>query len=324
MDKYIELHSHFDGAITPDIAHELEKILGLKTLTPMAELEKKLSVTSDCGDLNDFLRCFEFPLSLLQTKETISEAMRLEQEAMKKEGVVYAEIRFAPQSHTNGNLDAEDVIKAALDGLRKSDLECNLILCCMRGAEYEKNMEVIDLAEKYLVKNGGVTAIDLAGAEAVFRTSDYVGLFEEAQRKGIPYTIHAGEADGAESIRCALDMGAGRIGHGVTLFEDEELIKRVIDEEIVLEMCPTSNRLTNAVDDMDDYPLKMYLQKGIKVTLNTDDKAICRTTLPKEYEYVEKKYGITREHRRQMYMNAVDAAFTDNATKEYLRSIFDK
>ncbi len=157
----------------------------------------------------------------------------------------------------------------------------------------EENLETVNLAKKYLVKDEGVVAIDLAGAEGLFKTADFEKEFSMAQELGIPFTIHAGEADGAESVWTALKFGAKRIGHGVRIAEDPELIKYVIEHNIPLEMCPNSNRQTKAVDDMTAYPLKKFLEAGVKVTINTDDMAICRTNLQNEFDYIKKMYGIS-------------------------------
>ena len=189
----------------------------------------------------------------------------------------------------------------------------------MRGQDVKaQNMETIRLAKKYLVKDGGVVAIDLAGAEGLFPTADYKEEFEEAQRLGIPVTIHAGEADGAESVKTALEFGAVRIGHGVRSFEDPGLLQELKRRQTCLEMCPTSNRQTKAIENMEQYPLTDYLKMGICVTINTDDMAISRTTIQKEFSYVEKMYGLTEEQKERLFLNAVQFAFTTDERKKQL------
>lgn len=316
---YIELHTHLDGAITVDIANRLVKILKKDSLPAFNVSEDILSVSQDCENLEDFLSRFSFLLSLLQTQECISEAVFMEQEEMKREGVIYAEIRFAPQFHTKEGLSQREVIEAALKGLGRSDLPCNLILCCMRGADVsDANNETVKLAEEFLVEDNGVVAVDLAGAEGCFPTSDYINLFKAVKDKKIPFTLHAGEAAGSESIRCAVEMGAARIGHGVALYQDRELIREVREKGITLEMCPTSNRLTRAVPDMQDYPLKKYLESGVRVTVNTDDKAVCRTCIGKEFEYIRNNYGITKDQEKQMLIYAAESAFAGQLTKKMI------
>jgi len=318
---YIDLHLHLDGAITVEIAKKLAK---LQEITLPAkddeELHSMLSVPAECTSLNDFLSCFALPCSLMQTEEGLREAVRLVMDDALSQGVIYAEVRFAPQLHTNCGMTQEKAVLAALDGLKRSALKCNLILCCMRGDDTaDANFETLEIAKKYLVEDGGVVAIDLAGAEALYPTKDYRALFARAKEYGVPFTIHAGEADGADSIREAIGFGASRIGHGVRCFEDDALTELVIERGIPFEMCPTSNRQTHAVENMDDYPFMDYLKKGIKVTLNTDDPAIEGTTLAGEYRYMEETFGLTHEHEMLLLKNAVDAAFTTDSVKSALR-----
>lgn len=318
----IDLHCHLDGSITLDIAKKLGELQNIELPAKSDEaLLKKLSVPEDCESLNDFLQCFGLPLRLLQTKEGIAEAVRLVQENCKSQGLEYLEIRFAPQLHQIQGLSQEEVILSALEGLKQSDLHTNLILCLMRSDHnQDENLETVRLAKKYLVKDEGVVAIDLAGAEGLFKTADFEKEFSFASELGVPFTIHAGEADGASSVWTALKFGAKRIGHGVRICEDPELVKYVVEHRIPLEMCPNSNRQTKAVDDMTKYPLKDFLKAGVKVTINTDDMAICRTTLENEYSYIEKMYGITPEEKKQLLLNAVDAAFCSDEFKIFLKN----
>ena len=319
VDKYIDLHFHLDGSLTKEIARRLAELQGIWVPESDAELERLLTVPESCADLNEFLRCFDFPGSLLQTREGISEAVFLVAENIRSQGVIYAEIRFAPQKCTDKGMTQEEAVQAALEGLKRTDLKANLILCCMRGRDGAANLETVDVAGKYLVEDGGVVAIDLAGAEALFPTSDYKALFERASGLGIPFTIHAGEAAGADSVRCAVEYGAKRIGHGVRIFEDPEVLKLVKEKGIVLEMCPTSNRQTRAVEDMSKYPFMDYLKEEIRVTINTDDMAIEGTTLAKEYRYMEQNFGLTPEQERTVLSNAVDGAFTTDEVRLRLR-----
>lgn len=316
---YIDLHLHLDGAVTIEIARKLAKLQGISLSEDDFELEKLLTVPADCASLNDFLKCFELPLSLMQTGEGLSEAVRLVAENIRSQGVIYAEIRFAPQLHKDRGMSQEDAVKAALSGLSKTKLKANLILCCMRGKGNEaENEETVELAKKYLVRDGGVVAIDLAGAEALFPTADYKDLFVRAAALGIPFTIHAGEADGAESVRLAVEYGAHRIGHGIRSNEDPELLKVLMDGGIFLETCPTSNRQTHAVEDMSKYPFMDFLKQGIRVTINTDDMGIEGTTLADEFRYMEREFGLTESQKKQVLRNAVDAAFTTQEVKEWL------
>ncbi len=324
---YIDLHLHLDGAVTVPIARKLAALQGISLpAEDDEELKKLLQVPPDCTSLDDFLKCFALPGSLMQTPEGLKQAVKLVLEDIESQGVVYAEIRFAPQFHVSGGMTQEDAVQAALEGLRdindSSGIHANLILCLMRLADNrEANLETLRLAERYLVPDGGVVAIDLAGAEALYPTKDYEDIFKQAAKAGIPYTIHAGEADGADSVRAAVDFGARRIGHGVRSTEDPGLLRLLAEQHITLEMCPTSNRQTHAVEDMSSYPLIRFMEAGIPVTLNTDDPAIEGTTIAEEFTYMEELLGLGEEQRKQLYINAVDAAFTTDEIKKKLLNI---
>lgn len=321
INRYIDLHMHLDGSITIEIARKLAAMqrIELPAKTDI-DLEQLLTVPPECDDLNDFLACFDLPLSLLQTPEALTEAVRLVGDNVKSEGVMYAEIRWAPQLHTQKGMTQEEAVLAALEGLKKTSLKVNLILCCMRGEGNENlNIETLKLAKKYLVRDGGVVAIDLAGAEALFPTERYRTLFTMARQNGVPFTIHAGEADGPESVRLAIEYGAHRVGHGVRIEEDPAVLELVKEKGIYLEMCPTSNRQTHAEENMDLYPFMDYLNAGIKVTINTDDMGIEGTTLADEFRYMEQKFGLTGEQERQILKYSIEAAFTTDEVKDRLR-----
>ncbi|MBQ7733301.1 MAG: adenosine deaminase [Synergistaceae bacterium] len=321
--KYIDLHLHLDGALTVDIAKKLADLQDIKLPAENdSELEKLLVAPEECKSLNDFLNCFALPLTLMQTPEGLRESVKLVLDNIKSQGVIYAEIRYAPQLHCDKGMTQEDAIKAALEGLKESSLKANLILCLMRGGGNDAaNYETIELAKKYLVKDGGVVAIDLAGAEALFPTSNYAKFFELARSYNIPFTIHAGEADGAQSIRDAITFGAVRIGHGVRIYESPDVEALVKSSGICLEICPTSERMTHAIEDMKEFPFMRYLHNGIRLTLNTDDMGIEGTTLADEFDYVRENFGLTPEDERAMLNNAIDAAFTTDEVKESLRKI---
>ncbi|MBQ3393422.1 MAG: adenosine deaminase [Lachnospiraceae bacterium] len=321
MHSYLDLHLHLDGALTPAMAKELAALQNITLPVSNDEsLKKLLTVSPDCESLNSFLECFALPLLLMQTPAGLRETVRLVGDHLLSQGLIYAEIRFAPQLHTALDMTQEDAVKAALKGLEETALKANLILCCMRGQGNEKaNEETLELTRRYLVPDGGVVAMDLAGAEGLFPTSRYGNLFEKARAYGIPYTIHAGEADGAQSVRAAVEYGAARIGHGVRSREDPEVMEMLKEKGITLELCPTSNRMTHAVEDMTDYPLLRYMDEGIPVTVNTDDPGIEDTTIEKEFHYMRELLGLTPEQERQLLLNAVDAAFTTDEVKDSLR-----
>ena len=321
ITKFIDLHLHLDGAITVDIAKKLASLQKIKLPTnDDKKLEALLTVKEDCRNLDDFLNCFGLPVSLLQTYEGIREAVKLVADNIQKQGVIYAEFRFAPQLFTKKGMSQKEVIEAALEGIKLTSLKVNLILCFFRqGNNHAENLETLELAKKYLKKDGGVVALDIAGSEKLFPNPNFKDLFVKAKEYGIPFTMHAGEALGAESVRQAIEFGSSRIGHGVRAYEDPEVVQLLKDREIPLEVCPTSNFQTCALEDMDKYPFLDFLEKGLKVTLNTDDMGIEGTYLAKEFENMEKKYNLTYEQKKTILLNSVNAAFTTDEVKAKLR-----
>lgn len=315
----IDLHLHLDGSLSIASARQLAALQNIDIPKREEELRALLSVEDDCPDLNVYLEKFAFPCMLLQTKEAISLAVKNLLNELYEQGLMYAEIRFAPQKHTDKGLSQSEVIKAALGGMKCAPIPAGLILCCMRGEGIEaQNLETVSLAKQYLGQ--GVVAIDLAGAEALFPTEDFAAVFAMAKELGVPYTIHAGEAAGPQSIRTALDFGAARIGHGVRVTEDAELLERVVKEGIPLECCPTSNLQTQVYKEISEYPIRTFLEAGVKFTINTDNTAVSATSLKEEWEKVITAFSLTAEEVKQILLYSVEAAFAEEALKEQMRN----
>ncbi len=322
----IDLHLHFDGSLPVDTVWKQAQRQGINLpASSKEELCTRMICPPDCESLNEYLEKFEIPLSVLQTKEGIKESMIDLITELSSEGMLYAEIRFAPQLHLQKGLTQEQVIQAAIAGVRegiklarKQQIKVQLILCCMRGSDnMEANLETVRFTAKYLGK--GVCACDLAGAEAIFSTDSFAELFTYARQLGVPYTIHAGEADGPDSIRAALSFGAKRLGHGVRASEDAVLVNELAEQQIVLECCPVSNVQTKAVEDIQVHPIKEFLYRGIPVTVNTDNRTVSQTTIAKEIQYLRDNLGLTAEEERQLYLNAAEAAFISKEERERLK-----
>lgn len=321
----IDLHLHFDGSLLPRTVLELadEQGIALPSREP-DELKLFLSAPADCASLNEYLEKFDLPLLVLQTKEAIRKGMFTLASSLKEQGMLYAEIRFAPQLHTRKGLTQEQIVKAALQGLGEamagSFFKAKLILCCMRGVENrEENLQTVRTAAAFLGR--GVAAVDLAGAEALYPTGDFAENFSLAKELGVPFTIHAGEADGPESVRAALRMGASRIGHGVRAGEDADLLRELQELQIPLEMCPSSNVQTKAVPCLEKHPVLEYLRKGLLVTVNTDNMTVSDTTMTKEFRLLEERLGMTAEEHRRLLLNAADAAFLTEEERWRLKDV---
>lgn len=319
--RLIDLHLHSDGSISVPAARRLAELGG----TPLdalsdAEVFDRISVGDSCEDLNEYLDKFVFPLSLIQTREQVAGHIRLLQDELKERGYAYAELRFAPQSFCERGLTQRQVVEAALDGLRGSDFEARLILCCMRGADnLAANLETIELAGEYL--GNEVVAADLAGAEALFPTADFAPVFERARELGVPFTIHAGEADGPKSVRDALAMGATRIGHGVRAAEDPALVRELAERQVPIEVCYTSELQTGALEGVGVHAVGELLEAGCKVVVCSDNNSVSNTWVGRELMLLSDVLGLSDAEVTQLLLNAVDASFADEATKARLRGV---
>lgn len=314
----IELHMHLDGSLSIDNCKKLAKLQNINITEE--EIRNKMVVSKGCHDLNEFLTKFELPISLLQTSEAIKTAVMNLQEELLEQGIIYVEIRFAPGLHTRNELSQEDVIKAAIEGINSSKLRSNLILCCMRGNNnHDENMETVRLAKKYL--GNGVCALDLAGAEGLYPTKDYEDIFKYANELGVPFTIHAGEADGPSSVYDAIRFGAKRIGHGVRSIEDPNLVQLIKDKGITLEICPTSNICTSVYEKISDMPIKRFIDNGVNITINTDDPSICNTTLKNELNLVSEIFNLSDKDIKRLQLNAINASFASDEIKNEIKEL---
>ncbi len=340
----IELHLHFDGSLPVKTVWEQAGKQGISLhAKSVEELREQLVCPVYCKSLNEYLECFDLPLMVLQTAESIEECMEELVLELSAEKMLYAEIRFAPQLHLQKGLNQEQVVRAALAGMNRAmekagknhgeedsgstdvypPIKVRLILCCMRGLDNaEANRETVALTAKYLGK--GVCACDLAGAEALFKTESFEKLFAYASELQVPFTIHAGEADGPASVWAALRFGAKRIGHGVRSIEDPELMEVLLERQICLECCPTSNIQTKAVDKMRRHPIREFLRKGLLVTINTDSRTVSNTTIAREVQLVKSSLGLSPKEERRLYLNAAEAAFITDKEKEELKYAITK
>lgn len=316
----IDLHLHLDGSLEPQflqvLANEQKKEITLQ------EIQQKTICPTSCKSLNDYLQCFDLPLELLQTEDSLMQATYHLVERLERQNMLYAEIRFAPMLHTRQGLSIRQVITAVITALNEANrcfnVKSQIILCCMRGGVENKlqNIQTIEEGSRFLGK--GVVAIDLAGAEALYKTKDFEYLFTIAKGVNMPFVIHAGESDGVDSVKYAVDFGAKRIGHGIALQDSIELMQFVSKNQIAIEMCLSSNLQTKAIKEIEDFPVKKYLDFGILVTINTDNMTVSNTTIEKEFYLMEKSLNLGKEVQKKLLSNSVRASFLSEADKAKL------
>ena len=322
--RRIDLHNHLDGSLPVETVLELARMSGVALPADTVDgIRAYLTVEPDCTSLNEYLEKFAIPVSVLQTEECLEKAVYNTMKDLDARGVCYAELRFAPGQHLQRGLTQEQVTAAAVRGLNKALAELSirgqLILCCMRGADDVVNRETIDVTGRFLGK--GVCCADLAGAEALFPTADYKQLFAYAAECAVPYVIHAGEADGPDSMWAAIEMGAKRIGHGIAAMQDEKLMAYLKEHQIPLEVCVTSNVQTKGAASYEEHPILRMLDYGINVTMNTDNMTVSGTDLDNEANLIASRLGMTAQQEKAMLENSICAAFLSDEEKVALREI---
>ena len=321
----IELHCHLDGSVRPETIIELAKIEGIKLPSYDIETIKNIMIAPmECTSLNEYLEKFEIPVAIMQSKENLKRITYELMEDSAKENIKYIEIRFAPLLHTNKGLSSEEIIQSVLEGIKEGeknyDIKGNLILSFLRHMPAETIYEVIEAGKKYL--GDGVVAIDLCASEDKGFCEKFIQPFLLGKEYGYKVTIHAGETGIGENVLDAIQMlGAERIGHGIHIKNCKEAYDIVKEKNIVLEMCPTSNVQTKAVDSFEVHPILDFHKDGIKVTINTDNRTVSNTTLTKECHVIKDNFNIDLDIYKNIYFNSVNAAFIDCQTKENLKNL---
>ena len=321
----IDLHLHLDGSLSEEDFLYLSK----KDNIPLGkDFPKNIYVQKNCKSLEEYLERFDLPLKLLQTAENLEYATYSLASRLFRAGYLYAEIRYAPLLHLQGGLTMDEVVQATIRGAKKAMAETfgngffvNLILCCMRHASEELNLQTVEMANKY--RNERVVAVDLAGAEKLHPSPYFKKVFDKAKEYGLNITIHAGEATGSEEIMAALDNGAMRIGHGVHLSLDDETVKRVKEHNILFEFCPTSNLQTKSLPNYEAVPLREFMNRGIAVCINADNMTVSNVSAISEMKQMVKTFKLTKNEVYDLYDVAIKHSFASENEKIRLKEVLN-
>jgi adenosine deaminase len=307
-----ELHCHLDGSLRPatllDLAREYRIPMPKQTAEELAEVMK----ADDAKNLEDYLRLFDVTVSVMQTADALERIAYELAEDAAEDGIRYIEVRNAPILNVVQGLTLVEAVEAPLRGLRRAENDFGItgrfIIVALRQFPAEHSLEMAKLAVEF--KNDGVVAFDLAGGEKGNPASLHAEAFRYAREHNLAVTVHAGEGDGAESIRQAVHVcGANRIGHGTRLIEDPDLTQYVNDRRIALEVCLTSNVQTRVADSYATHPFREYFDRGLNVTLNTDNRLMSATTLTDEYVYAAEHLGFTMDELAGIALNGFESAF---------------
>ncbi|GAA1883546.1 adenosine deaminase [Streptantibioticus ferralitis] len=328
------LHDHLDGGLRPETIIELAQAVGYDNL-PETDPKRLAAWFRDAADapakeggagLVRYLETFTHTCAVMQTRDALYRVAAECAEDLAADGVVYAEIRYAPEQHLEAGLTLEEVVEAVNEGFREGErralaaghrIRVGALLTAMRHAA--RSQEIAELANRY--RDLGVVGFDIAGAEAGFPPTRHLDAFEYLKRENNHFTIHAGEAFGLPSIWQAIQWcGADRLGHGVRLIDDihvsqdgsvklGRLASYVRDKRIPLEMCPTSNLQTGAADSYHEHPIGLLRRLHFRVTVNTDNRLMSGTTLSQEFGYLVDAFGYTLDDLLWFTVNAMKSAF---------------
>jgi adenosine deaminase len=309
-----ELHVHLDGSLRPETIWELAEAQNVELPADSEEaIGRWFRRELPERDLVGYLARFDVTTSVMQTEEALERiAFELFEDAAA-ENVWYLEVRYAPILSTKRGLSPRQVVDAVQRGLVRGQKEyprtqAYQIICGLRHFEPERALRMAALAVEY--KGRGVLAFDLAGAEVDNPAKRFREAFYLVLNANLNVTVHAGEAYGPESIHQALHWAdAHRIGHGVRLREDEDLLEYVRDHRIPLEMCPTSNVQTGAVDSIEEHPIREYFDRGLRVTVNTDNRLMSDTTMTQELALLVEHLGFDLEEIKKLLLNGFKSAF---------------
>lgn len=331
----VELHNHLDGGLRVETVISLAQEIGYDRL-PATEAEQLKSwfLQDDAGSLEQYLAGFEHTIAVLQTRPAIERVAYESGLDLAADGVVYAEIRFAPSLNTRRGLAKEDAIEAALQGFARAEAETGITMRLIVDAMRNEPNSVAAAKAAVRFAGQGVVGFDLAGPEYGFPADDHAEACRIASSNGLGITIHAGEADGPDSIARAIDgCGATRIGHGFRISDDLDVVDGeargfgdiaalVRERQIPLEICPTSNLHTLGIQPA-DHPLGLLYRNGFNVTLNTDNRLMSAVTLTDEFEFAAKYHGFDQTDLRRTTLAALEAAFIDESTRAPLRRIVE-
>ena len=311
----IELHLHLDCSLSFQVVRQLDPGIDYDTY------QKEFIAPAKCTDLADYITRATKGVELMQTSEQLRLVTLDLFEQLRQDGVIYAEIRFAPLLHTKGGLSPSGVVQAVheavQEGIRRDGLAASLILCTLRHFSEAQSMETVELVHQF--RGTSVVAFDIAADEAGFPIDNHIKAFRFAKSHGIPCTAHAGEAKGAQSVWETLEnFQPSRIGHGVRSIEDPSLIEFLKQRDIHLEVCPTSNIQVNVFDTLNEHPADRLYKAGVSMSINTDARTISDTTLTREYGLLQGVFDWETNHFLHCNLEAIRHAFLDEETKARL------
>ncbi len=322
-----ELHCHLDGSVRASTLLELGEEYGVPMPATTPEALAHHMYVRDARHLEDYLTRFDVTLSVMQTAPSLERITYELAEDAARDGVRYLEVRYAPVLNQALGLTLGEAVEAPLRGLERARREHGIagrvIVCGLRHLSPDVSLELARLAVEY--QGRGVVGFDLAGGEAGHPASVHKAAFHHARDHGMFCTCHAGEGAGAESIRDAVHVcGAQRVGHGTRLYEDDALLDELGEKGVAIECCLTSNVQTRVAHSYETHPLRTYFERGLRVTLNTDNRLMSGTTLTDEYAHAARELHFTFDELCAVARNGFESAFLPEDERRALLAEADR
>ena len=313
-----ELHCHLDGSVSIELIQQLAREQHVSI-----NLED-IQVDQNCESLDDYLKSFDTILKVLQTKDSLEKAVVDVARQAHHDNIKYIEIRFAPLFHTDKGLNIEQILEAVNNGAIEAehtyDIKVNLLICGMRHHDNQTNIDLFKSVDQLNTNNRHIVGFDFAGPEEAFPTKVIQEAIQHSTDSGHYLTLHAGECGCIHNIIEGIELGARRIGHGVAAIQDNQALSYIKQHNALLEICPTSNLQTKAIQSVEELNIRKLIEQGIPFNINTDNRTVSNTNLNQEYQLLYNHQLLSIAEMKDINIKAIDHAFISDIEKEQLKT----
>ncbi|MBW0765534.1 adenosine deaminase [Mammaliicoccus fleurettii] len=313
-----ELHCHLDGSVSIELIQQLAQEQQIHINI------EDIQVDQTCDSLDEYLKSFDTILKVLQTKDSIEKAVIDVAQQAHNDNIKYIEIRFAPLFHTDKGLSVKEILDSVNIGATKAEslypIKVNMLVCGMRHHENKTNIDLFTEVNQLNKDNSHVIGYDFGGPEEAFPTNTIQEAIQHTIKSENHLTLHAGECGCIHNIIEGIELGARRIGHGVAATSDNTALEYIRNHNVLLEICPTSNLQTKAIQTLDELNIRKLIEQNIPFNINTDNRTVSSTNLNNEYTLLYNHNLISTDEIKQLNIKAIDHAFITDAEKENLKT----
>ncbi|QJF26089.1 adenosine deaminase [Mammaliicoccus vitulinus] len=313
-----ELHCHLDGSVSIELIQQLAREQQVNINI------EDIQVDQACESLDEYLKSFDTILKVLQTKDSLEKAVIDVAQQAHHDNIKYIEIRFAPLFHMDKGLNLKEILEAVNNGATKAEslyqIKVNMLVCGMRHHENKTNIDLFTEVNALKNETRHVVGFDFAGPEEAFPTSAIQEAIQYSSHSSSHLTLHAGECGCIHNIIEGIELGARRIGHGVAAISDNTALEYIKNRNVLLEICPTSNLQTKAIQTLDELNIRKLIEQDIPFNINTDNRTVSSTNLNTEYELLYNHNLMTIDEIKDINIKAIEHAFLSDNEKENLKS----